>query len=143
MPFTPRELTEEEVKAIREFQGGIMAGRKQFRVSETRYRKIREAPTLEEALKMARTDNKSSGQGTAIPLAGVKAKQAPVTFVIKNEQVQLEPSDLYECYYLYQDLKARHSIEETFSDTLNAAMEFLWSLCNKPVIEEGGVVKLG
>ncbi len=144
MAFVARPLTEEEIKAIREYEGGQEAGRKQFSIASKRFKQIRAASSLEEALKFA--GNKGQGNQVpapqrGLPLSEVKAKQSPVSFQIKDEKVTLDPGDLYECYFLYQDLRTRHGIDNTFSDTLKAGIEYLWSLCHKPIIE-GGEVKI-
>lgn len=75
-------------------------------------------------------------------LAGLRIPEPPVVFEVRGEKVRISPEDLYESYFIYLDMKARAGIDDTFSDTLKAGMEILWSLCVRPIITDGGEVKI-
>lgn len=83
----------------------------------------------------------SSPQGHGI--SSIKAAKAPVVFEIRGEKVVIIPEDLYESYFIYLDMKARAGIDNTFSDTIKAGVETLWSLSVRPVITDGGEIKVG
>jgi hypothetical protein len=80
-------------------------------------RKYRQAKT-EESLDFAHIDNKP----------GV------VTFKFKAEKIELNPTDIFEAYIIYNDLKTRHGIDNSFSDFLKAGSEIIWSLMQKPEV---------
>ncbi len=82
-----------------------------------------------------------SPQGHGI--SSIKAAKAPVVFEIRGEKVVIIPEDLYESYFIYLDMKARAGIDNTFSDTIKAGVETLWSLSMRPVITDGGEIKVG
>jgi hypothetical protein len=143
MPFSPKSLTEDEIKAIREFQGGIERGHKQFGISEGRYRKIREAPTLEEAIAVAQPKKKegSNDHETDVSLGELKVKGSPVKFRIKDEDIVLTADDLLTSYFIYLDMKRRMGLEDSFSEALAVGMKTAWSLTQIPVINEGGEIQ--
>lgn len=76
-------------------------------------------------------------------VAGLKVKNPPVVFEVRGEKVMLSPEDLYEGYFIYLDMKTRAGIDNTFSDTLKAGVETLWSLLVRPIVTEGGEIKIG
>lgn len=72
------------------------------------------------------------------PLADFKTrKAAPVLFDIGEETIELNPSDLYDCYQLYRDLRAKGIIEEDrFSAVLLDGMGIIWRvLATRPAFE--------
>ena len=145
MPFAPKPLTEDDIKAIREFSGGILRGSKQFGISHSRFKKIKEANSLEEAVAAAQTKEKESqggdGNKTDVPLSELKVKSAPVKFRIKDEEIFLTADDLFTSYFIYLDLKRRLGLEDSFSEALTIAMKTVWSLTQIPVISDGGEVQ--
>jgi hypothetical protein len=142
MPFAAKALSEDEIKAIREFDGGIQKGAKQFGISEKRYRKIREAPSLEEAIAAAQPKQKegSDDHKTDIPLSELKVKGAPVRFRIKDEDIILTADDLLTSYFIYLDMKRRLSLDDSFSEALATGMKTVWSLMQVPIISEEGEI---
>jgi hypothetical protein len=144
MPFSPKALTQDDVKAIREFTGGIARGRKQFGISEKRYRKIREAANLEEAIAAAQVKKNNNGGGDDhkdVPLSELKVKGAPVKFRIKDEEIMLSADDLFTSYFIFLDMKRRLALTNSFSETLTIAMKTAWSLTQEPTVTEGGEIK--
>lgn len=87
-------------------------------------------------------EGNNGAQGEA-GISGIKAKAPIVVFEIRGERVQISPEDLYEGYFIYLDMKTRVGIDNTFSDTLKAGVETLWSLCVRPIITDEGEVKIG
>jgi hypothetical protein len=142
MPFAAKALSEDEIKAIREFDGGIQKGAKQFGISEKRYRKIREAPSLEEAIAAAQPKQKegSDDHKTDVPLSELKVKGAPVRFRIKDEDIILTADDLLTSYFIYLDMKRRLGFEDSFSEALAVGMKTVWSLMQVPIISEEGEI---
>lgn len=144
MPFAPKPLSEEQIKAIREFEGGIQRGAKQFGISEKRYTKIREAPTLEEAIAAAQPKQKDQGSDdhkTDVSLSELKVKGSPVKFRIKDEDIVLTADDLLTSYFIYLDMKRRLGLSESFSEALAVGMKTAWSLTQIPVISDRGEVQ--
>jgi hypothetical protein len=145
MPFSPKPLSDDDVKAIRDFTGGQDRGRKQFGISPKRYKKIRQAATLEEAIAAAQVNENTSGGGddhkTDVRLSELKVKGAPVKFRIKDEEIMLSADDLFTSYFIYLDMKRRLALTNSFSETLTIAMKTAWSLTQEPTITEGGEIK--
>jgi len=147
MAFVAKELTEDDIRAIRDFKGGIKAGMKQFGISERRYRKIREASTFEDAVAIAQGKPKSSGgddgHQTDVPLSDIKVKGSPVKFRLKDEEITLSADDLLTSYFIYLDMKRKLGLSDSFSEALAIGMKTAWSLTQIPVVNEGGEVKNG
>jgi len=145
MPFAPKPLSEDDIKAIREFQGGIQRGAKQFGISEKRYTKIRAAPTLEEAIAVAQPKQKDEQGGndhkTDVSLSELKVKGSPVKFRIKDEDIILTADDLLTSYFIYLDMKRRLGLSDSFSEALSVGMKTAWSLTQVPIINEGGEIQ--
>jgi hypothetical protein len=81
------------------------------------------------------TETKEAGKGA--DFTRFDSKPGAVTFKFKAETIQLNPTDLFEAYVIYNDLKTRHGIENSFSDFLKAGSEIIWSLMQRPQIPEG------
>jgi hypothetical protein len=144
MPFSPKPLTEDDIKAITEFEGGILRGSKQFGISKERFKKIKEAGSFEEAIALAQPkekNNQDDGHKGEVRLSEVKVKGAPIRFKIKDEEISLSADDLFECYFIYLDMKKRLGLTESFSEVLSTGMKTTWSLTQNPVVTEGGEVK--
>lgn len=146
MPFSPKPLNEDDIKSIREFSGGILQGSKKFGISKERFKKIREASSLEEAVAADKDKEKNkSGNDheTDVPLSEVKVKGAPIRFRIKDEEISLTADDLFTSYFIYLDMKKRLGLTESFSEALATGMKAAWSISQipKPEITEGGEVK--
>jgi hypothetical protein len=80
------------------------------------------------------TETKEAGKG--VEFAKFDGKPGAVTFKFRAETIQLNPTDLFEAYVIYNDLKTRHGIENSFSDFLKAGSEIIWSLMQRPQIPE-------
>lgn len=144
MPFSPKPLNEDDIKAIREFSGGILQGSKRFGISKERFKKIREASSLEEAVaedKEKERNKSGNDHKTDVPLSELKVKGAPVKFRIKDEEISLIADDLFTCYFIYLDMKRRSELSDSFSETLTGAMKRAWQLTQLPKITEGGQVE--
>lgn len=145
MGFPPKQLTEDDIKAIREFDGGITRGTKQFGISDNRFKKIRGAATLEEAIAAAQPKQKDqkgdNDHKTDVPLSELKVKGSPVKFRIKDEDIVLTADDLLTSYFIYLDMKRRLGLSESFSETLAIGMKTAWSLTKTPIITEGGGIQ--
>ena len=65
-------------------------------------------------------------------LATVTAKQpAPVVFVLGERKIELDPEALYESYLLYEDIKLRCLLTDSFSNVLRDGIALLWQLLVK------------
>ena len=65
-------------------------------------------------------------------LVTVTARQpAPVVFVLGERKIELDPEALYESYLLYEDIKAKCSLTDSFSDVLRDGVALLWQLLVK------------
>jgi len=147
MPFSAKPLSEDDIKAIREFSGGIQRGAKQFGISIKRYRNIKAAPTLEEAIAIAQPkqiDGKAGNDHeTDVSLSELKVKGSPVKFRIKDEDIILTADDLLTSYFIYLDMKRRLGLEDSFSGALVVGMKTVWSLTQVPLISEEGEIQNG
>lgn len=145
MPFSPKPLTGDDIKAIREFSGGILRGSKQFGISKDRLKKIKQANSLEEAIAISQPKEKESQGGddhkTDVPLSELKVKGAPVKFRIKDEEIILTADDLFTCYFVYLDMKRRLGLEDSFSEALATGMKTAWALTQNPIVTEGGEIE--
>jgi len=72
-----------------------------------------------------------------LDFAQIDNKPGVVTFKFGAEKIELNPTDLFEAYIIYNDLKTRHGIDNSFSDFLKAGSEIVWSLMQKPPIPQG------
>jgi len=142
MPFTAKALSQDDIKAIREFDGGIQRGAKQFGISEKRYIRIKGAATLEAAIAAAQPKQaRSDDHKTDVSLSELKVKGSPVKFRIKDEDIVLTADDLLTSYFIYLDMKRRLGLSESFSEALAVGMKTAWSLTQIPVISERGEVQ--
>lgn len=78
--------------------------------------------------------------GGQVELVGIKTKIPPFTFIWKGDDIAMSPTDTFECYIFYLDMKARLGLTDTFSECLKVAMSTLWQLTFKPKID-GEVIK--
>jgi hypothetical protein len=147
MPFSPKTLNEEDIKSIREFDGGILRGSKQFGISKERFKKIKEASSLEEAIAVAQPKQKEDKGGndhrTDVSLSELKVKGSPVKFRIKDEDIILTADDLLTSYFIYLDMKRRLNLENSFSQVLVIGMKTTWSLTQRPIVVDGGEIQNG
>jgi len=62
-------------------------------------------------------------------LAVVVAKQpAPVVFVLGEHRIELETEAIYESYLLYQDIKQRYALNDSFSNVLRDGVALMWQI---------------
>jgi len=129
-----RELTLDEIKAIRASPDGIQKLARQYGIGHARMAAIRQAATLGEALRFAtgipEGEKKPSARYTpGGPIVGVEArKPAPVIFRLGEAEITIDPQKLYECYQLYLDINAKTGIKDDFSTCLLDSAGLMWRL---------------
>jgi len=134
-----RELTLDEIKAIRASPDGIQKLAKQYGIGHARMTAIKRAATLEEALKFAtgipkpqtkppQDTAKSGGQAITIE----QPSKGAVVFTFGQTVVSLNPQHIYDAYLYYDDLRVRHNVKEEFSLALKIAMKYVWEQLHQP-----------
>lgn len=73
--------------------------------------------------------------GGQVELVGIKTKIPPFTFVWKGDEIAMSPTDTFECYIFYLDMRTRLSLTDSFSECMKVAMSTLWQLTVKPKID--------
>lgn len=132
MPFEPSPHRDEIIQQLRE---GIPVDEvaKRFPVSR------RTVERYDKALKEGKLDQpeKPLKEREGGKLATFTAKQpAPVVFFLGEQRIELEPQAIYESYLLYEDLRAKVGLNDSFSQALQDAMGIAWRLlAAKPIIE--------
>ncbi len=79
----------------------------------------------------------------AVTVAALSSARAPILFQLGQETIPIDFGELYECYRLYSDVRARGLIgEQSFSGCLLDSVALTWTiLVGQPRIE-GDSVKL-
>lgn len=93
--------------------------------------------------KPASTAEKPGVVKGAVAVAALSSARAPILFQLGQETIPLDFGELYECYRLYSDIRARGLIaEQGFSGCLLDSVALTWTiLVGQPRIE-GDSIKL-
>jgi transposase len=67
---------------------------------------------------------KSQTEGGQVATITV-AKPAAVVFTLGNQTILLDPGDIYESFLLYEEIKVKYHLEESFSTVLHDGMGLL------------------
>jgi len=142
--FKAKELTEEQVKQIRESEGGQLKLARQFGISDRRVKLIKEAPSLEEAIKIGKGQKQGEGKIPPTKRGGElgtieQPGKGTVVFTFGEERVTLTWFHLYDAYQYYRDICRDNGIDEDFSLAIKDCLKYVWEQFNKSRAETQGL----
>lgn len=63
-----------------------------------------------------------------VPVSGMSTRRPVVTFRVNNEEIGINPDDLFDMYFIYRNIVAITGAEDSFMEMLRYAIELLWQL---------------
>jgi hypothetical protein len=140
--FKAKELTEEEIKQIRESEEGQRKLAKQFGISDRRVKVIKDAPSLEEAIKIGKSGKPSSSK--PVPpsiIPPITLTGQPIMLDLGVKTVPFDRGKMYDAYQLFDDLVSRGVLKDDFASVCRDGVGLLWMILatSGPKVEEGKV----
>jgi hypothetical protein len=121
-----------DFKTVKEELGEVSQGK----ISEVA-KALRENKWIIPSIEAVNTPQAKEG-GKLVTVTG--KQPAPVVFFLGKEEIELEPSALYESFLLYQDMKVRCDLKDGFSSVIRDGVGLLWRvLVSEPKVEQGKI----
>lgn len=64
----------------------------------------------------------------SVSAAGVKTKKPIFSFKVADYEIPIDPNMLFECYFIYLDMKTRTGCVDDFMEACKLAFETLWQI---------------